>query len=512
MRKWLPLLTISLGTFMLLIDVTIVNVALPDMAVDLHSSFSSLQWVIDIYALALAALLLGIGSVADLLGRKPVYIGGLVLFAVSSLTAGLSQGTAMLIIARGVQGVGGAAMFATTIALLNTSYQGRDRGVAFGIWGAVTGAAAAAGPILGGLLTQGLSWRWIFFVNLPISVAAVVLSLRVLGTEVRRTDVRIDFPGIGTFTVAAGAVTFALTRASENGWGSAQTLGLFGLGAVSLIAFLVIESRRRQPMIELALLRRGRFSGVLVGAMLLAFSAFAYLTYTSLWLQSVRGMGPIDTGLALAPLAGTAFIVSGSIGRFMHNLSPRVGIGGGLALIGIGALLEAHLGAGSHWTALLPGLIVAGFGVGLASPVLASAALSAVPVQRGGMASGAMNTFRQLGYAIGIAGLGVICQTRIEDRLRSAGAFADPSAGARELIGGQSRILLAHTPASARPAVDYAIHAAFASGLNLTLLISGVAGLAGAAIVATFVRTPRSAEAAQAAPAPANAEVEVQSA
>ncbi len=196
MRKWMPLIAVCLGTFMLLVDVTIVNVALPDMAVDLHTSFSSLQWVIDSYAVALAALLMGLGSLADLRGRRRVYLAGLAVFAAASLASGLATSPGLLIVARGVQGVGGAAMFATTIALLNASYQGRDRGPAFGVWGAVAGASAAVGPVLGGLLTEALSWRWIFFVNLPVSAAAVVLSLAAFGADRRQATARFDLAGV----------------------------------------------------------------------------------------------------------------------------------------------------------------------------------------------------------------------------------------------------------------------------------------------------------------------------
>jgi MFS family permease len=250
MRKWLPLISICLGNLMLLIDVTIVNVALPDMARDIGTSFSDLQWVIDIYALALAALLLGLGSLSDLVGRKLVYIGGLALFAAGSLTAGLSGDTAVLIAARCVQGIGGAAMFATTIALINSTYRGPDRGVAFGVWGAVNGAAAATGPIIGGLLTQGLSWRWIFFVNLPVSVVAISLGWRVLGRDRHRQGARLDAPGVLAFTLACGAVTLALTRASDNGWGSPTTLGLLGTGALAALAFLSIERRAARPVLS----------------------------------------------------------------------------------------------------------------------------------------------------------------------------------------------------------------------------------------------------------------------
>jgi EmrB/QacA subfamily drug resistance transporter len=496
MRKWLPLVTISLGTFMLLIDVTIVNVALPDMAIDLKTNFTELQWVIDIYALALAALLLGIGGFADLVGRKRVYIGGLLLFAVSSLTAGLSANTAMLISARAVQGIGAAAMFATTIALINTSYEGRDRATAFGVWGAFNGAAAAAGPILGGLLTQALSWRWIFFVNLPITVLAVALGLRVLSGEEPRSRARIDLPGVAAFTIASGALTFALTRAGDNGWTSGTTLGLLSVGVLALIGFIVIEARQSTPILEPALLRRASFSGVLGGALLLPIAAFAALTYASLWLQSVRGMSPIDTGLALVPLALAALPVSLIGGRFLHRVAPRWMIGGGLALIGAGSLAQAHLGAGSGWSALTPGLVLIGIGVGLATPILASAALASVPPERGGMASGAVNTARQLGYALGIAGLGLICQSRIGARIAGTPGLdhGSVSATARAITGGQGPALIHAAAPGGRPAIDAAIHSAFASGLNVTLVVAGAIGLLGAAWVVVALRPGQAVE------------------
>lgn len=500
MRKWLPLLTVSLGTFMLLIDVTIVNVALPDMARDLHTSFSSLQWVIDIYALALAALLLGVGAFSDIVGRRPVYIAGLVVFALSSAAAGTSAGTTILIVARGVQGVGAAAMFATTIALLNIAYEGRDRGLAFGVWGATNGAAAAAGPMLGGLLTEYLSWRWIFFVNLPLSVLAVTLGVLVLRADEPRRSRRIDLPGMLLFTASAGAFTFGLTRASELGWGSGQTLGALIGGVVALAAFAVVQTRVPEPLLDLRLLRRAAFSAVQAAAFIYSLSAFAYLTYISLWLQSVRGMSPIQAGAAVLPLSLSSLLVSVTVGRYLHgDTARRWAIGGGLALIGAGALINLHLGAGSDWASVLPGLVVGGIGVGLLSPTIASAGLAAVPPQQGGMASGALNTMRQLGYALGIAGLGVVVQSRITGHLREAGVGGAAAVG-RAVAGGQAPSVLHAAPASARPALDHAIHGAFAAGLNGALLIAGIAGLCGAAIVLIALRPGRLATTEAATP------------
>jgi EmrB/QacA subfamily drug resistance transporter len=494
MRKWLPLITVSLGTFMLLIDVTIVNVALPDMATDLHSSFSSLQWVIDIYALALAALLLGIGAFSDKVGRRPVYVAGLAVFALSSLSCGLAPSTTVLIASRGVQGVGAAAMFATTIALLSTSYEGRDRGLAFGVWGAINGAAAAAGPILGGLLTEGLSWRWIFFVNLPISVVAIALAVYALSRDEPRRASRIDLPGMVAFSVSAGAATYGLTRASEVGWGSPQTIVTLVGAALALGVFVAIEARSSHPLVDLALLRRAAFSAVMVAAFIFPLAAFSYLAYLSLWLQSVRLMSPIQAGAAFLPMSLAALFTSLTVGRYLHApAARRWAIAGGMTLVGVGALLQADLSAGSDWKSVFIGLLVAGIGVGLVSPTLASAALGAVPQQLGGMASGALNTMRQLGYALGIAGLGVVIQSRIGDSLSGATHVTGSGRLAKAIAGGQSQSVLHAAPPKAQAGLDQAIHVAFASGLNAVLVICGVAGLIGAVIVAVALR-PQAAE------------------
>ncbi|GHB33702.1 hypothetical protein GCM10010331_21240 [Streptomyces xanthochromogenes] len=244
MRKWWPLTAVCLGAFILLVDVTIVNVALPSMADDLDASFSSLQWVIDGYALALAALLLASGSLADRFGHRRFYVYGLAVFAAASLVCGLAPNAGVLIAARVVQGVGGAAMFATTPALLLGSYQGRDRGTAFGVWGAANGAAAAAGPLLGGLLTEHISWPTIFWVNLPIAAVAIALTLRVVRPDSPRASSghgarsRIDLPGAAAFTIAAGSLTYGLIRGGESGWTDTVTLATFAVTALALLAFV----------------------------------------------------------------------------------------------------------------------------------------------------------------------------------------------------------------------------------------------------------------------------------
>ncbi|MEU5048947.1 MFS transporter [Streptomyces sp. NPDC021096] len=492
MRKWLPLVAVCLGTFMLLVDVTIVVVALPDMAGSLHTSFADLQWVMDVYALALAALLLGVGSLADRIGHRQVYVVGLALFAAASLACGLATGPLALIAFRGVQGIGGAAMLATTTALISSIYQGRDRGVAFGAWGAVSGAASAAGPIMGGLLTEHLDWRWIFFVNLPISVLAVAMTLRFIVAAPARGTRAVDLPGMATFTLAAGTATYALIKGNDNGWTSGTTLGLFGLAAVALLAFLAIEARREQPLLDLALFRRGSFSGLMIAAVLLSVAAFSYLAYTSLWLQSVRDMGPVAAGLTCLPMSAAAFLVASLSGRFLHGVSPRWTIGVGMLLIGAGAFLQAAIGAESTWTVLVAGLAVTGVGVGLATPMLASAAMGSVGPERGGMASGAVNTARQLGNALGIAVLGVVFHAGMAGSLRDHGGASvpDPGAMADALAGGQAGAVIAHAASPDRAVVAQLVHEAFAAGLQQTFLVSGTLGVLGGLVALALVRRP----------------------
>ncbi len=486
MRKWLPLLTVCLGTFMLLIDVTIVNVALPDMATDLKTSFGSLQWVVDAYALALAALVLGTGSIADLVGHRRAYVGGLALFAVSSLVCGIAPNSGALVAARAVQGLGAAAMFATTFALLNSNYTGRDRGTAYGFWGAVSGAAAAVGPILGGLLTEGASWRWIFFVNLPISVLAIVLCLVVLEDAQDTVHSRVDGPGIVTFSAAAGALTYGLIEANENGWSQFGSWGWIVATPLILALFVVVELRSAAPMLDLSLLRNRQFTGILLAAMILTLAAFASFTYTSIWLQSVLGLSPIEAGLTGLPLSVAAFAVSAATGRFLHGRRPGPIIGGGVILIGVGGLVAAALvHGGASWPALIPGFLLVGIGVGLAVPTLSSAAMSAVPVQRGGMAAGAVNTARQLGFALGIAGLGSVFAARAAHVLGDH-SVPRPDEVSRALAGGQARALLAHASgAGGRGPLNDALHAASVQGVQWAFLVSGIAGvLAGLAVLA----------------------------
>ncbi|MFE5661454.1 MFS transporter [Streptomyces sp. NPDC056517] len=489
MRKWWPLVAICLGTFMLLVDVTIVTVALPAMAADLDTTLSDLEWVVDVYALALASLLLGVGSRADRIGRRKVYLVGLIVFTAASVVCAIAPNAGVLIGARAVQGLGAAGMFGTTIALLGMHYSGRERGVAFAVWGATNSIAAAAGPMVGGLLTQYLDWRWIFFVNLPVCLVAVVLTLRSVREVKGRGRQRADVLGVVTFTVASGALTFGLIRAHSEGWTAPFTLGLFAAAAVALTLFVVVETRHEHPVLDLSLFRRPSFTGIMISALFLQGAAFAALLFESLWMQSVLGYEPVEAGLYILPMCAAAFLVSALAGRF-GPWPPRASIGGGLALIALGSGMQATLDAGSSGSSIVAGLVVSGLGVGLVTPSLAAAALATVPPERGGMVGGAVNTFRQLGFALGIAVFGLIFQSRIESVLKADGSVPDPHGTAAALSGGQARSVVAGWPEGERAEMTHLVREAFASGLNAVLVVAAALGAMASLLVVATVRIP----------------------
>ncbi len=486
MRKWVPLTAICLGTFMLLVDVTIVTVALPAISTSMDASFASLRWILDVYALLLAALVMAAGAGSDIVGRRRVYIAGLVIFAIASLACGLAPNIGALIAARAVQGVGAGAMFATTTALIAATYSGRERGVAFGVWGAVNGAAAASGPLLGGLLTEHIGWRAIFLVNLPVAALALFVSAVGLAESRNPSATQVDLAGTAVFTVAIGGLVFGVIRGSDQGWSNPGTLAALGMAAVGILLFLVIERGRPHAMLDLDLIRQPSFAALMFAALMLNGCAFANLAFVSVWLQSVQGLDPVRTGLVFMPLSLAALVVAGITGKKLHGVAPKLPVGIGMLLIGTGVLLQLRIGAGSTWTTLVPGLLVTGLGVGMVNPALADAVLAAAPRERAGMAGGAMNTFRQLGYALGIAALGTVFVTRATADL---GLFRSPAAAASALSSGRSPALVAGMPAAARAGAEDAIRSAFAHGLGQVFLLSGLGALLAGALTLALVRS-----------------------
>ncbi|MGZ4270426.1 MAG: MFS transporter [Solirubrobacteraceae bacterium] len=475
-NKWWTLGAVCVATFMLLLDITIVNVALPDIAKSLHSSFSDLQWVVDAYALGLAALLLSAGSLADRIGRRKVFAGGITLFTLASLLCALSGTPLVLDLARALQGVGGSAMFATSLALIASAFHGRERGTAFGLWGATTGAAVAIGPLIGGALTQGVGWEAIFLINLPIGVFALAVAL----TRVRETRDEhagpLDLAGVVTFSAGLFLLIFALVRGNAEGWGSPLITGFLIAAAVLLCAFVAIEARSTHPMLELTLFRKPAFGGASIAAFALSASMFSMFLYLTLYIQNTLGYSPLEAGLRFLPVSLLSFIVAPGAGKLSARVPVRYLIGGGLLLVGTGLLLMTGIDASSDWTALLPGFLVAGAGVGLTNAPLASTAVAVVPPQRSGMASGINSTFRQVGIATGIAGLGALFQHLLATK--ASGPLARVP----------SEVLATGNVKAFPPPAREAYMGIFTSALSDLFIVAAAVALIGALLSAALLR------------------------
>jgi EmrB/QacA subfamily drug resistance transporter len=337
----------------------------------------------------LAAFLLTAGSLADMYGRRLLWLIGLVVFTGASVLCGFAVSTLMLQLSRALQGIGGAIMFAVSLALLADAFRGKDRGIAFGVWGPVTGLAVAIGPLAGGVLTSGLSWRWIFFVNVPIGIAAAVISVMKVAESRAPQASRPDWPGFVLFTVALSSLVYALIESNQRSFTDGLVLGCLAAAAVLLVAFVVVERRKAHPMFDLTLFRLPTFSGGSVAAFGLSASIFAMILYLVLYLQDILGYSPLATGVRVMFLSGAILVTATVAGRLSSRAPARLLIGPGLIMVGVGLLLMRGLNVTSSWTHLIPGMIVSGLGIGL------------VPPQQAGMASGINSAFRQVGIATG---------------------------------------------------------------------------------------------------------------
>ena len=505
-RKWWTLVAVSIATFMLLLDITVVNTALPSIEEDLDASFTDLQWVVDAYALALAAVVLTAGSLADRLGRRLIFVAGLGIFSLASLLCGLAPDPTFLNIARGLQGIGGAAMFAVSLALIAQDFEsGRDRGKAMGIYGATIGVAVAVGPLVGGALVDSLGWEWIFFVNVPIGAAAIAMTLAKVRETRDPAASGVDWAGLVTFSASLFMLVLALLRGNDEGWGSALILGLLGGAAILMAAFIAVERRAADPMLPLGLFANRSFAGVQVAAFGVSASMFALFLYLTLYLQNYLGHTALEAGLRYLPVTVISFFLSGVGGALLSRVPARAMLGAGLAMTGIGLTLMSGVDAGDGWTTLLAGFLVAGAGVGLLNPVIADVAVSVVPREQSGMASGINDTFRQVGVSVGIAAWGAVFLGRGTDRVSELLA-GTPGAGGerpRQLVeaasSGNLDQALAQVPPGRRAQVSDAAREGFLSGFNEVLALG--AGLAfTAALLALWLVRERDIERAPVEP------------
>jgi EmrB/QacA subfamily drug resistance transporter len=443
---------------------------------------------VDAYALTLAATLLNAGSLGDIRGRKRVFLGGIALFTLASALCGAATTPLWLIVSRGVQGIGGAAMFAVSLAIISQEFFGRERGTAFGIWGATVGAAVAIGPLVGGALTTYVGWRWIFFVNIPIGIACVAAGMRVLNETRDEQAGRFDLPGLFALTGGLFALVLGLLRGADWGWSSGRVVGLFAVAAVLLVSFAFVELRQESPMLDIRLFRVPTFTGAQITAFSISAGMFAQFLFLPLYLESVLGYSAVKTGVIFLPLSLLAFVVAPISGRLSTRVPVRFLLSGGLALCGVALLLMHGLTLSSTASALIPGFLVAGIGIGLVNAPLASTSVSVVEPRHAGMASGTNNTFRQVGIATGIAALGAIFQDRIASYLVATHSLSANAVQpfAQAIASGAGRLTTG--PGLSDTVTAQTAHSAFISGLNSIFLVAAFLLFAGAILAFVLVR------------------------
>ena len=457
-RKWWTLAAVSFGLFMIMLDNTVVNVALPAIQEDLGADLSQLQWIVTGYALSFAALMLIGGKLADAYGRRLLFVVGILVFTASSLWCGLADSSETLIAARVVQGVGAALMNPATLSIIAATFPPRERGTAIGIWAGVSALALAIGPLVGGLLAEHLSWHWIFFVNVPVGAIAIAASYLLIAESKDDTHESLDLPGLATSALGLFALTYGLIEANGYGWTSARIVGSFVVAALSLASFVVIERRRRSPMLDLSLFRSGTYTGANVAMLLIALSMFGVFFFVSLYMQNVLGYSAVQAGAAFLPMTVIIILVAPIAGKASDKYGSRWLMTIGMVLLAVQLLYLSQLSADSGFWNLLPGFLVGGLGMALAMTPTAAAATRAVPVEKSGVGSAVLNAMRQVGGSVGIALMGAI--------------VADAATG--------------------RPAVE-----GFMAGFERALLVAALIAFAGATVAFALVRRETTA-----APAP----------
>jgi EmrB/QacA subfamily drug resistance transporter len=453
--KWWALSALSAALFMVMLDNTVVTVALPSIERDLGVGLQELEWIVNAYVLVFAALMLTSGRLADMLGRRRVFLAGLTLFTASSLACGLAIDEAMLIATRALQGVGAALMIPTTLSIVTATFDERERGLAIGIWAGVSSLALAIGPLVGGAIVQYVSWQWIFLLNLPIGIAGGLAGLAFIAESRDESAGRsLDLPGLVVSATAVFALVLGLIEANQRGWGSPVVLVLFAGGVVGLALFVALERRAPRPMLDLTLFRSAAFAGANVVALIVSVAMFGVLFFVSLYVQRILGHAPLAAGAMFLPLTVMSTVASPAAGKLADRIGARAPMTGGMALTGISLAMMSRLGSDAGFWDLAPGFVLAGLGIGLTMTPMMTAGMGAVPVAKAGVASGVLNTSRQLGGCLGIALMGAI--------------------------------LAAHSSSAASHGASAAN--AFVDGLQLVLLVAAGLCFGGAAVAATAIR------------------------
>jgi len=492
-RKWWTLGAMCFALFMIMLDNTIVNVALPSIQKDLGASISGLEWTINGYTLSFAVLLATGGRLGDIFGRRLMFLVGVVIFALSSATAGFAPDELSLVISRVVQGVGAALMMPGTLSIITDAFPAHERGKAMGTWAGVSALALAVGPVLGGFLTEHVSWRAIFYVNIPVAVGAVLATLFAV-RESRDTSVGrdVDYAGVGVLTVGLTALVLALVEGNSWGWGSTEVIGLLAAAALALPAFVFVENRVKAPMVQFDLLSDRNFLAAVCVAMIISFGMLGVFFFLALYMQDILGYTPLEAGIRFLPSTLMIVGVAPVAGRLSDRFGPRWLIAIGLTIVAASLFSFSRIAVDSTYLDLLPGFMLLGIGIAMTMSPMTSAAMNAVPVQKAGIASGVLSMFRMVGGSLGVAVTGAIFQGLVTSKLGSllsgSGVTAAQRDAVSEQLGGGSVAKVPGLSAAQAKEVTTAGSEAFVYALGHAMTVSGLVALLGAVIGATAIR------------------------
>jgi EmrB/QacA subfamily drug resistance transporter len=483
-RRWWTLVAMCFALFMIMLDNTVVNVALPSIQRDLHADLAALEWTINAYTLSFAVLLVTGGRLGDIFGRRRMFLTGVVVFALSSAAIGLAPTDTALVLGRAVQGVGAALMMPATLSIITNAFPPHERGKAIGTWAGVSAMALAIGPVVGGFLTESVSWRAIFFLNLPVAAGAVAVTL-FAAHESRDDSVerRIDFPGVATLTVGLASLVLALVEGNQWGWGSPRILGLLGVAAVGLAGFLAVERHARVPMVDFTFFRSRSFLGANLVAFVVSFAMLAMFFFMALYMQNILGYSPLQAGVRFLPSTLMVMVVGPVSGRLADRIGPRPLMVAGLVIVSASLLWQSRLEVGSSFGFLLPGFVAMGIGIALVMAPMSTAAMNAVHVSKAGVASGVLSMSRMVGGTFGVAALGALVAALGGSKLRDLLPNVPQAQRDRltDALGAGAGSSGAHGP------VADAMREAYVYALHYGLLLAGVVALLGAVLAAVLI-------------------------
>ena len=489
-RKWWTLGAMCFALFMIMLDNTVVNVALPSIQRSLHTTLGNLEWTVNAYTLTFGVLLVTGGRMGDIFGRRRMFLSGVVLFAVSSAAIGLAPSDSLLIAGRAIQGVGAAFMMPATLSIITNTFPAAERGRAIGTWAGVSALALALGPVVGGALTQYVSWRAIFFINVPVAVGAVAVTLFATHESRDETiDRTIDIPGIATLSIGLTALILALVESTSWGWGSTKVIALLAIAAIGLVAFMLVELKySAAPMVQFEFFKSRTFFGANLVAFIVSFAMLAMFFLTALYIQNILGYSPLQAGVRFLPTTLMIVLIAPIAGRLADRIGPRPPMVVGLALTTLALFLQTRITVSSGYTDLLPAFVLMGIGMALVMSPMSTAAMNAVPATKAGVASGILSMNRMVGGTFGVALLGTVFTTMSRHRLEDNLAQLPLSAAQKSAIAdniGQSSTGAQH----ATPQIVQAAHDAFIHGFTGAMVLSVSVAAIGVVVAATLIQS-----------------------